>query len=51
MSGGAFEHLKALVVEDNQHMRILLRSLLNALGIANVFEATNGEDAFVLLRD
>lgn len=51
MSGGAFEHLKALIVEDNQHMRALLRSLLNALGIAIVFEATNGEDAFVLLRD
>ncbi|HEY4942820.1 MAG TPA: response regulator [Rhizomicrobium sp.] len=51
MSGGAFEHLKALIVEDNQHMRALLRSLLNALGIAVVFEASNGEDAFVLLRD
>ena len=51
MSGGAFDHLKALVVEDNQHMRTLLRSLLNALGIAVVFEAANGEDAFVLLRD
>ena len=51
MSGGAFDHLKALVVEDNQHMRMLLRSLLNALGISNVVEATNGEDAFALLRD
>jgi two-component system, chemotaxis family, chemotaxis protein CheY len=51
MSGGAFDHLKALVVEDNQHMRILLRSLLNALGITQIFEATNGEDAFALLRD
>ncbi len=51
MSGGAFEHLKALIVEDNQHMRTLLRSLLNALGVMNVLEATNGEDAFNLLRD
>ncbi|HEX4303780.1 MAG TPA: response regulator [Rhizomicrobium sp.] len=51
MSGGAFEHLKALIVEDNQHMRTLLRSLLNALGVMNVLEASNGEDAFVLLRD
>ncbi|MBV9046016.1 MAG: response regulator [Alphaproteobacteria bacterium] len=51
MSGGAFDHLKALVVEDNQHMRALLRSLLNALGVSSVFEATNGEDAFDLLRD
>jgi CheY-like chemotaxis protein len=51
MSGGAFDHLKALVVEDNQHMRTLLRSLLNALGIANVLEATNGVDAMNVLRD
>ncbi len=51
MSGGAFEHLKALIVEDNQHMRTLLRSLLNALGVMNVLEASNGEDAFALLRD
>jgi two-component system, chemotaxis family, chemotaxis protein CheY len=51
MSGGAFDHLKALIVEDNQHMRTLLRALLNALGITAVFEATNGEDAFTLLRE
>jgi two-component system, chemotaxis family, chemotaxis protein CheY len=51
MSGGAFEYLKALIVEDNPHMRLLLRSLLNALGIMSVFEASNGEDAFALLRD
>ena len=50
MSAGAFEHLKALIVEDNPHMRTLLRTLLNALGIKQVFEATNGEDAFAVLR-
>jgi two-component system, chemotaxis family, chemotaxis protein CheY len=51
MSGGAFEFLKALIVEDNLHMRTLLRSLLNALGIMTVHEATNGEEAFRILRD
>lgn len=51
MSGGAFEHLKALVVEDNPHMRELLKSLLHALGITAVFEATDGQGAFSLLRD
>jgi two-component system, chemotaxis family, chemotaxis protein CheY len=51
MSGGAFEHLKALIVEDNPHMRALLRSLLNALGITRIGEATNGEEAFGLLRE
>jgi len=51
MSGATFDNLVALVVEDNVHMRTLLRSLLLALGMKNVFEATNGEDAFVVLRE
>ena len=51
MSGRAFEYLKALVVEDNQHMRALLRALMSALGITTVYEATNGDDAFDILRD
>jgi two-component system, chemotaxis family, chemotaxis protein CheY len=51
MSGATFDHLKALVVEDNVHMRTLLRSLLVALGMRSVFEAANGEEAFVILRD
>lgn len=51
MSGATFDYLKALVVEDNHHMRALLRSLLNALGMRNVFEATNGEDGLLLVRE
>jgi two-component system, chemotaxis family, chemotaxis protein CheY len=51
MSGAAFEHLKALIVEDNQHMRELLRSLLSMVGITTIFEATDGETAFALLRE
>ncbi|MBU6299774.1 MAG: response regulator, partial [Alphaproteobacteria bacterium] len=50
MSGAAFDHLKALIVEDNVHMRTLLRSLLMALGMKNVFEADNGGEAFNILR-
>ena len=46
MSGKPFEHLKALVVEDNPHMRELLRTLLNALGIKQVFEAADGTEGF-----
>ena len=30
MASGSFIHLKALIVEDNVHMRTLLRSLLKA---------------------
>jgi CheY-like chemotaxis protein len=46
MSGSQFDHLKALVVEDNPHMRVLLRSLLNAIGVKQVFEAEDGGEAF-----
>ena len=51
MSGGTFETLKALIVEDNAHMRTLLRSLLNALGIMEVYEATNGTDGLRILGE
>ncbi len=46
MSGTQFDHLKALVVEDNPHMLELLRTLLNAIGIKKVFLATDGGEAF-----
>jgi two-component system chemotaxis response regulator CheY len=36
------EPLSVLVVEDNEHMRILLRTLLNAFGIKYVLESTEG---------
>jgi CheY-like chemotaxis protein len=51
MPGATFDYLKALVVEDNVHMRTLLRSLLLALGMKHVYEAANGTEAFVVLRD
>jgi two-component system, chemotaxis family, chemotaxis protein CheY len=51
MSQAAFEHLKALVIEDNPHMRTLLRSLLHALGIKNVFEADDGLAGYAELRN
>lgn len=56
-AGGTAEHmpdtniesLRALIVEDNAHMRALIRSVLFALGFKNVLEAQSGEDAFILL--
>ena len=51
MSGPGFENLKALIVEDNAHMRSLLRALLNALGIKDISEAGNGQIAIDLLRE
>jgi CheY-like chemotaxis protein len=50
MPASAYEHLRALVVEDNVHMRTLLRSLLHALGIKNIAEATDGEAGLGQMR-
>ncbi|MEO8300477.1 MAG: response regulator [Rhizomicrobium sp.] len=51
MAAGGFESLKALIVEDNTHMRSLLRALLNALGIKDVSEAIHGQSAMEVLRE
>ena len=51
MSGAGFENLKALIVEDNAHMRSLLRALLNSVGIKDVAEATHGGSALQILRE
>ncbi len=50
MSPTGFEGLKALIVEDNMHMRSLLRALLNSIGITEIAEATNGQAAVALLH-
>src|ERR1700733_2945424 len=47
----SFDHLKALVVDDNSHMRTLLRSLLQALGLSQVFEAVDGATGFAEMRE
>ena len=51
MSGPGFENLKALIVEDNAHMRSLLRALLNSLGVKDISEASNSQMAIELLRE
>ncbi|HKQ44305.1 MAG TPA: response regulator [Rhizomicrobium sp.] len=51
MSGAGFDNLKALIVEDNGHMRSLLRALLNSVGIKHVAEAAHGHAAIDALRE
>jgi len=41
----AFHGLNAVIAEDSQHMRTLLRSMLRALGFAQVTAESNGSDA------
>lgn len=47
---GGLDKIKVLIVEDKQHMRALLRALLNALGVIEIFEATHGAQALDMLR-
>jgi two-component system, chemotaxis family, chemotaxis protein CheY len=45
MPGTGLEALKVLIVEDNQQMRTLLRSLLGSAGLHDVQEAGDGSAA------
>jgi CheY-like chemotaxis protein len=49
MPGTGLETLKGLIVEDNQHMRGLLRSLLNSAGMHDIHEAADGSAALTVL--
>ena len=46
-----FDRLKILVVDDNAHMRKLVITILQAFGVAQIFEAENGERAWASLRE
>ena len=45
-----FELLKVLLVDDNQHMRVLLTEILRAIGVKLIFEASDGAQALQILR-
>jgi CheY-like chemotaxis protein len=51
MSKSKFDDLKALIVEDNAHMRTLLRGLLGVIGIRDIAEAGNGQAGIGVLRE
>jgi two-component system, chemotaxis family, chemotaxis protein CheY len=51
MAPSALGNLRVLVADDNVHMRALLRSLLQALGVNEVCEACDGGQAFAMLRE
>jgi CheY-like chemotaxis protein len=51
MSGYRFDRLKILVVDDNQHMRKLVVTILQAFGTVQIFEAADGEHAWTVLRE
>ncbi|MBO0346106.1 response regulator [Roseibium sp. CAU 1637] len=43
--------LSFLVVEDNAHMRAILRSILSGFGVRQIFEASEGTDGLELAID
>ncbi|WP_297513273.1 response regulator [uncultured Caulobacter sp.] len=45
-----FDLLKVLLVDDNQHMRVLLIEILRAIGVRHVFEAMDGAEALTIMR-
>jgi two-component system, chemotaxis family, chemotaxis protein CheY len=51
MSGYQFDRLRALVVDDNPHMRTLVSRLLTAFGVKHVYEAGTAEEAWSVLLD
>ena len=46
-----FGLLKILLVDDNQHMRLLLTEILRAIGVTDVYEAADGAAALRMLRN
>lgn len=50
MSGLNLERVNFLIVDDNRHMRNLVKTILLALGARNVQEAEDGADAFREMR-
>lgn len=45
-----FDLLKLLLVDDNQHMRILINEILRAIGVRHVYEAADGAEALQIMR-
>lgn len=45
-----FEVLKILLVDDNHHMRMLLTEILRAIGVRNLYDASDGAEALQLMR-
>lgn len=45
-----YDLLKILLVDDNQHMRMLMIEILRALGVQHIFEAGDGAEGLQQLR-
>jgi CheY-like chemotaxis protein len=48
---GGLENLRVLLVDDNQHMRAIVTTVLTGVGVRNVRESRDGAEALEVLRD
>jgi two-component system chemotaxis response regulator CheY len=46
-----YDLLKILLVEDNHHMRVLLAEILRAVGVRDLFEASDGAAALQMMKN
>jgi YesN/AraC family two-component response regulator len=46
-----YDLLKILLVDDNQHMRLLLAEILRAIGVNHIYEARDGAEGLKMMRD
>ena len=46
----SFDRFNILVVDDNAYMRLLLQTLLHALGVGNVISTSDGGEAIEFLK-
>ena len=46
-----YDLIRILLVDDNQHMRVLLVEILRAIGVVHIYEASDGAEALQKLRN
>jgi len=46
-----YELLKILLVDDNHHMRLLLSEILRALGVRQLYEASDGAQGLQMMKN
>jgi two-component system, chemotaxis family, chemotaxis protein CheY len=50
-AGGEPAGLQVLIVDDNEHMRTILQAMLRSLGVQRLREASDGAEAFEILKE
>src|SRR5258706_12030609 len=46
-----YDLLKILLVDDNHHMRVLLAEILKAVGVRQLYEASDGAEALQMMKN